>query len=228
MKAISLNDQASQVESMTKWYKLYSLIRKHGILKFTWLGLRHILRKTIGLDWWGEIFFERSLKDPIQEVVPKIKVPIKQATIDDLDKFKDRIDINNYERLQQKFRQGKLCFMALDGNRVVGQQWVSLDDHYDSDLKVIVTVNDNEGYLFDAHVIPEYRNNRLQSALAATALKYLHDKGYDKATSIVMDNNMYSLKTCAAKRFMPKKILFRFTIFGLRFHRWQKYNKKSN
>jgi ribosomal protein S18 acetylase RimI-like enzyme len=228
MEAISLNGQASQVESMTKWYKLYSLIRKHGILKFTWLGLRHILRKTIGLDWWGEIFFERSLKGPIQEVVPKIKVLIMQATIDDLDKFKDKIEINNYERLQQKFRQSKLCFIALDGNRVVGQQWVSLDDHYDLDLKVTIPVNDKEGYLFDAQVTPEYRNNRLQSVLSATALKYLYEQGFDKATTVVMDNNTYSLKTCAAKGFMPKKLLFRLTIFGLRYHRWQKYNKKSD
>src|SRR3989304_1955227 len=80
-------ERLNRPEYTKKPNRLYSLIRKHGILNFTRLAFRYALMKTIGLDWQRFILLERSLAEPIQEVVPRIKVTIRQATEDDLDRF---------------------------------------------------------------------------------------------------------------------------------------------
>ncbi len=203
--------------------RLYSLIRKYGILNFTWLAFRYILRKTIGLNWGENILLERSLAEPIQEIVPKTKVRIEQATEDDLDKFKDIVDENRYNLFQQRFRTGRICFMALDGEKAVAFGWMSLEDEYESDCQVEVRLNNKEAYVFDDYVLPEYRNNRLQSALMARRLIYLHSQAYNKAIMFVGDKNTYARKAFASAGCRPKRAVTLFTIFGLKFHRWQKY-----
>jgi hypothetical protein len=58
------------------------------------------------------------LIEPIQEVVPKIKVRIEQATKEDLPKFKEIMEEDKYDRFKQRFINGKICFMALNENKV--------------------------------------------------------------------------------------------------------------
>ena len=84
-------------------------------------------------------------------------------------------------------------------------------------------LNNKEAHLFSDYVHPEYRNNRLQSALLATRLMYLHSQGYNKARALIYNNNTRALKTYASAGFRPTKAVTFFTIFGLKFHRWQKY-----
>jgi ribosomal protein S18 acetylase RimI-like enzyme len=222
MTAKPLNNQAIQEENMIKQSRLYSLIKKYGILKLTWLAFRHALRKTMGLNWWREILLERLLEEPIQEIVPKIKVRIEQATKNDLDKFKGIVDKKNYNRFQQRFKKGRICLMALDGDKVAAYSWISLDE-YDTNRRVELKLNDKEAYFFDIYVVPEYRNNRLQTALDTVRFKYACSQACDRVVTIIEDTNTYSLKSAKSSGFRPKRSISIFTIFGLEFHRWQKY-----
>lgn len=208
---------------MTIWKRLNTLIRAHGIFNLTWLVFRYILRKTIGFHWGSEILLERSLEEPIQEIIPRIKVSIEQATEDDLDKFKGIVDKNKYNHFQQRFKKGRICFVALDEHKVVAYAWLSLEDEYESVCQVEVKLGNRESYLFDFYVIPEYRNNRLYSTLLATGLTYVHSQACKKAIALVGDKNTYPLRTCASAGFRPKKVVNLFTIFGLRFQHWQEY-----
>jgi GNAT superfamily N-acetyltransferase len=226
MKAVILNKSGKPAENATKRNNPRSSAKNNGVFNFTWKALKFVLRKTLGLHWQNNIFFERPLNEPVPGIVPKIKVQIRKAIIDDHVKFKGMFNENKYKRLRERFTKGRLCFVAIDGEKVVGQQWVSLDDEYDPELKIGVKVNNNEGYLYDVYVVPEYRSNRLQLVLAAEAMKYLHDQGYEKATTIVAAYNTHSLRTCATEGFIPKRTVFYFTIFGLKFHSWGKYTGK--
>ena len=114
--------------------------------------------------------------------------------------------------------------MVLDEKRVVAYSWIKFKSRYESKSQVSRKTNNEVAYLFDSYVIPEYRNNSMHSALTTTRLMYLHSHGYEKARTGVEDKNTYALKTMASAGFKPTRAVFFFTIFGLKFHRWQKHS----
>jgi hypothetical protein len=214
------------------WQKLFkrrsSLAREYGPIHANWLTFRYILRRTLWIDWQKTILFERSLAEPIKEVIPKIKVNIRQATIDDLIKLKDMVDADKYARFQQRFDQGNICFLALDEDKVAAFSWVSFHNEYLSESRIEVRLKDKEAYFFDTFVDPVYRNNGLQTAMIPPRLKFLRDLGYEKVIGLVDDDNIYSQKSLASSGYKPKKISTLIKIFGLTFHSWKDYVGKSD
>ncbi len=188
-------------------------IRQHGIPRSTWLIIRLIMRITLGLDWWSDIFLERPLAEPIKEIVPKIKVEIRQATVNDLDKFKSVVSEKDLNLFQQRFKRGRICFVALDGYKVAAYSWISLDEYdtsngHDITMQKKIGMTNKEGYFFDILVIPEYRNNRLQTALDTARLKYVHSLAYNRVLTGITANNTFSLKSAASSGFKPRIFQF--------------------
>jgi ribosomal protein S18 acetylase RimI-like enzyme len=179
------------------------------------------MRKTLRIDWRKAIIFERSLVEPFQEVIPKANVTIRRATIDDMDKFVGLVDKDKYFRFQQRFKQGKICFIVLDGDKVVAFSWISFQNEYNSEWRCEVKLKDNEAYVFDSFIDPAYRHKRLHSALIFQKFLYLQMQGYQKAIGYVDVDNTYSLKALASSGHQPKKIFTLIEIFGLKFHRCQ-------
>jgi len=62
------------------------------------------LRKTIGFIWGTEIVYEYLLEMPIEEIEPKIKVTIRAAVEDDLDKFKGIVNERKFELFKERFK----------------------------------------------------------------------------------------------------------------------------
>ena len=209
-----------QPERKTKWNRLSSIIRKHGILKFTWLVFRHVLRKTIRLDWESAIIIEGSLEEPVKEFVPKIEVRIEQATEDNLDKLKGIITKNDYNIFKERFRKGRICFVALDGEKIVAYSWINLDAGYVSDYK-----KEEVAYSFDTYVSDEYRNSGIAVYLQTKIWIYLRDRGYKKVIASVAKNNLPAKKAWRKVGFQGKQTSTLLIIFGLKFRRWQKYTR---
>jgi len=198
-----------------------SLVKEYGTVRFTSLVTRYMLRKTLRIDWKKAILFERSLAEPIQEVIPKVNVSIRQATIDDMDKFESIVDKDKFFRFQQRFKQGKICFIALDIDKVVAFSWISFLNEYISECQCEVKLKDNEAYVFDSFIDPAYRHKRLHSALIFQKFLYLRMQGYQKAIGYVDVDNTYSLKALVSSGHQPKKIFTLIEIFGLKFQRCQ-------
>jgi hypothetical protein len=206
--------------------KASSLLKQHGILKFAWLVFRYILRKALGIDWWTDTLWERSLSDPLTEVIPKIQVKFRQATKNDIDKFKGIIDENILNDFQRRFKKNRICFLALDGEKVTAYSWISLGEYdtiRENDIKFQkeTKIKEKDVYLFDIYVVPEYRNNRLQTALDYIRLKYAHDLGYTRAVTTIASTNTYSLKSAQSSGFRLSRTLTYFRIFWLNFYRWR-------
>jgi len=187
------------------------------------------MRITLGLDWWSDIFLERPLAEPIKEIVPKIKVEIRQATVNDLDKFKSVVSEKDLNLFQQRFKRGRICFVALDGEKVAAYSWISLDEYdtsngHDITMQKKIGMTNKEGYFFDILVIPEYRNNRLQTALDTARLKYVHSLAYNRVLTGITANNTFSLKSAASSGFKPYRTMKFFSIFWLKFHHWRDYD----
>ena len=191
-------------------------IKYYGIVTSTIRALGFILRKTIGFIWGTEIIYEYLLEMPIKKIEPKIKVTIRAATEDDLDKFKGIVNERKIKLFKKRFKKDRICFMALDQEKIAYFGWISFDDEYESIFQIIVKVNDKEAYWFDCHTIPEYRRNGLHSAITAKALIYLKDKGCKKVLTHVMKNNIYSRKAFRKVGFKEKRMVTLIKIFNFK------------
>ena len=105
-------------------------IKNDGIVTFTIKALKLILRKTIGFIWGTEIIYECLLKMPIEEIEPKIKVTIRAAVEDDLDKFKGIVNERKIKIFRKRFKKDRICFIALDQEKIAYFGWISFDDEY--------------------------------------------------------------------------------------------------
>ena len=214
----------NQAESTSIWQKALSHIKQRGIINFTFLIIRRLMRTILRIYWNKTIILERSLEEPIREITPKIPVQIMQVTKNDVKILRGIVDEGKYRRFEERFKKDRICFAALHEDEAVGYAWLSLDDEYEPGSKIDVKLNDKEAYLYDDYVVPKYRQNRLQSLLQTNKLKYLHTKGYQIAIGIVEGNNPIGLRTCISVGFVPKRTVTLISIFGFKFHRWQKYS----
>lgn len=131
---------------MGKIEDLVVQIKNDGIATFTIKALKLILRKTIGFIWGTEIIYEYLLKMPIEEIEPKIKVTIRAAVEDDLDKFKGIVNERKIKLFRKRFKKNRICFIALDQEKIAYFGWISFDDEYESIFQIRVKVNDKEAY----------------------------------------------------------------------------------
>lgn len=191
-------------------------IKNDGIVTFAIRALKLVLRKTIGFIWGTEIIYEYSLKMPIKEIEPKIKVTIRMAVEDDLDKFKGLVNERKMKLFRERFKKDRICFIALYQEKIAYFGWISFDDEYESIFQIRVKVNDKEAYWFDCHTMPQYRHNGLHSAITVKALIYLKDKGCKKILSHVMKDNIYSRKAFRKVGFKEKKTITLIKIFNFK------------
>lgn len=167
---------------------------------------------------------ERPLREPVPEISPKINVTIAQATIDDLPRFKDIVDVDKYGRLRERFRRGQVCFAVYDAERIIGFSWISFDDEYDADVDIKVETGDHEAYLYDSYVDSEYRGNRLYTSLLARKLNYLATRNFNRAIIFIAVTNLSSLRGALSVGFNPYRTVTTYRFFNTRLHRWREYN----
>ena len=195
---------------------LVFLIKNDGIVTSMTKALKFILRKTIGFIWGTEIIYEYSLAMPIEEIKPKIKVTIRTALKEDLDKFKGIVNERKMKLFKERFKKDRICFIALYQEKIAYFGWISFDDEYESIFQIKVRVENQEAYWFDCHTMPEYRQNGLHGAVTARALTYLKDKGCKKVLTHVMNDNIYSRKAFKKVGFTEKRMVTLIKIFNFK------------
>lgn len=191
-------------------------MKNDGIVTFIIRAFALILRKTIGFIWGTEIIYECSLEIPIEEIEPKIKVTIRTAVEDDLDKLKGIVNERKMKLFRERFKKNRICFIALHQENIAYFGWISFDDEYESIFQIRVKVKDKEAYWFDCHTILGYRDNGLHSAITTKALIYLKDKGIKKVLTHVMKNNIYSRKAFRKVGFIEKRMVTLIKIFNFK------------
>lgn len=201
-------------------------IKNDGIVTFAIRALNFILYKTIGFIWGTEIIYECLLEMQIKEIEPKIKVTIRTAVEDDLDKFKEIVNERKFELFKERFKKDRICFIALDQKKIAYFGWISFDDEYESIFQIRVKVNDKEAYWFDCHTMPEYRQNGLHGAITAKALIYLKDKGCKKVLTHVMKDNIYSRKAFRKVGFKEKRTVTLIKIFNFKHYIYRDFKGK--
>ena len=204
---------------------IIAALRQTGIS--TLRALKLFLGKTIGFIWGTEIIYEYLLKMPIEEIEPKIKVTIRTAVEDDLDKFKGIVNEKKIKLFRKRFKEDRMCFIALHQEKIVYFGWISFDDEYESIFQIMVKINDKEAYWFDCRALPIYRRNRLHSVVTAKVLIYLKDKGFKKVLTHVMKDNIYSRKAFKKLGFKEKRMVTLIKIFNFKHYIYRNFKEKG-
>lgn len=100
------------------------------------------------------------------------------------------------DQLEQWFRDGKLCFGARDGTRLIAKMWCDLEEFYHPNVPRKLA--SDEAYLYLAYVHPDYRGKDLAPQMRAAGYSSLREIGRTKFYSYSRYFNT------AARRFKAK------------------------
>jgi len=197
-------------------------IKSKGIIGFTSQAFKFALGKA-GFAWRRGIIAECFLEEIAQEIKPSINVSIRLATKDDLIKFRGMVSRNKLETFKKRFEKGRVCFIALDKDKIAYYRWASLENEYESNFDFTIQLNRNEAYIFDAFSQPQYRRCGLHIAITNKALIYIKSQGYKRVQVVVYANNTFARKTLAKVGFQGKQTVTLVTLFGLKYHLWREF-----
>jgi hypothetical protein len=72
-----------------------------------------------------------------------------------------------------RFQTGRRCYAAWVGDQLAAYGWVSLDEEYIGELKLLLKLIPGEAYIWDCATLPAFRQNHLYSALLVYILDEL-------------------------------------------------------
>jgi len=190
-------------------------IKREGLLKFTRVGI-HVIWRYVYLNALVNILY-RDLQAPISEILPRIDIEIKKVEGDEVIEFKDSVDRARYLKFENRLTKGREGFVALVGGRIVCYVWISFQDEYEPFLGMNIELNQENGYIYDTYVIPEFRRKGINSAVCNRALEYIKNRGYKGTLTAVGGKNIPSIRTFKKLGFVEHKVFRVIRIFGIRF-----------
>lgn len=138
---------------------------------------------------------ERSLADPIPDVVPRIPVEIGLLAGAEIPEYlRLRPDATERE-IRARLDSGAWCFVARHEGRIVCARWAAPDrlaiDHLETELRLAT----DEASSFDLFTSPEHRGNGVSPAASVAMLRHLRDLGYRRVVVAVTPENRASLRS---------------------------------
>jgi GNAT superfamily N-acetyltransferase len=188
---------------LNKWRDQY---RMQGAIPFAvWFAKSALgtLRANL-CNYHVTYVIERPLDAKIPEVHSKLPVQFVYASANDLMRFQNiRQPWRHYRKiLEDRFRSGQTCLLALHENRLLGYVWVTDRPETDRNLGITVRPAAGESYGFDLYVLPEYRKDLIGIDLIRLWLHHARQTGKVKAIGMVSAKNQPML--------MTTQIMFRF------------------
>jgi len=208
--------------------KILDKIKNEGFFVILIKLIKLILLKTIRFSWTKLIISEYLLEEPVKEIEPKDPFIIREAVEDDLNKLKEIVSEKKGELFKERFKKGRVCFIALDGEKAVFFHWIAMEDEESAfspyeGCHFILKLGRGEAYLYDGFTAPEYRQKGLHTSVKTKMLKYLKDKGFKKVFVCVTSDNTFSRKSNAKAGFKGKKIVHFITLLGFKFQIWRNF-----
>jgi L-amino acid N-acyltransferase YncA len=177
--------------------KLREIIDNFGQVR-TSQGLRsatvHLLRVAKQrLFFRGDCFlYARSLEESIPITQSINGLILREARISDLHLFealKKPSDLLWYRMLLER---GRSCVMALEDNQLVAYGWFTLEVDPLVE-RTYVPLAQDEIFIFDLFTRPAFRHRGIQSVLLQYMLELARKRGYKRALSLVVVDNVPSL-----------------------------------
>ena len=167
--------------------KLIHLFRKL-ILQIKTAGIKAAFKEII--------FFNRTVivieKDISYRDEIKLEDGIEVTVIDNSNRslIKSKYGINIFQYYPQK---GAKCLAIFNENECLGYQWWTQDNKFNDLKKLNLTLKDNEAYLFDFFVFPEYRGTNTPKLITQETFNHLLSDGISKIYGFFFGDNIKAL-----------------------------------
>jgi hypothetical protein len=126
---------------------------------------------------------------------PWKKLLIRQAGMEDLPQLKK---IPEALAPEKRLRRGHVCFVALDGDRIVGATWYSPENNYSYALHMWIHLSEGEVCACGTYIIQEYRNKGLLPVFLVNMAKHMQKQGYKRRITLVSEKNA-AMRTVTSK-----------------------------
>lgn len=133
--------------------------------------LKHLLAK-VGIKYVRAYAYERPMNVEIPKTYPKIQVSVNEATRDNIHQL-----YGMREPIRQRVEMGDMCYIAENINQAVGYSWIATGrEVYMPEIERRITFMEDEGYLYDAMVFPEFRRKGVMKKMIEDILRYLRSR----------------------------------------------------
>jgi GNAT superfamily N-acetyltransferase len=177
------------------WKKGLGLLRERD-WRVTLQSLR-AMRHRFLFSCQRYVLLARPLDQPLPSSQSQLEVTIRQATLDDIERFERFRPITrpwHLGQFTQRLRGGQLCFITLlpDG-QIVNYGWASPEvwgEPYPIPLET------GDIYSSFAYTLPAYRRLGLHEANFAARCRFLRERGYQRILALVETGNVATLALC--------------------------------
>lgn len=200
---------------MDRLYGLVDLYHTHGLLRT--LRLAIAIGVSVFIDFRTCVKVVWEMDSTIRAFPLRERLIIRQATMEDLPQLRK---IPGVVAPEKRLRRGHVCFVALDGDRIVGQIWYSPEDNYVCDFHMWVHLSEGEVCGFGTYIMPEYRNKGLLPVFLVNMAKHMQNQGYKRRIMLVNEKNA-AMRTVIAKTVQARETerITRLKIFWWKFHK---------
>lgn len=147
------------------------VLREEGLKAFWFKGLGETFYRRM-------LFLECRLADSPAPVASRIPVSFHRLTPSDIDAHRRLRASPDANELKRRLDEGHRAFHAQRHNRMVSSVWTSAGTGWIDYLKTSLSIEADEGYLYEAYTHPDFRGYGIGPALFNFAYRMLHGEGF--------------------------------------------------
>ena len=108
-----------------------------------------------------------NLDDPTPAVIPRLPARFGPVGADSVSTLAKAMGVDSSAEILRRLERGRRCYAAWVGDELAAYGWVSFDEEYIGELKLLLRLLAGEAYIWDCVTLPAFRHNHLYSALLA-------------------------------------------------------------
>lgn len=158
------------------------------------------------------LLLERSLEEPIPEMMPRLPITItllKKTELDEYLKFRPK---SNPPRVADRFNTNHWCFVARHDGRIIAASWAATQRAWIFYLDCEVQMTQDDVYVYDSFVMPNFRGQSIFPAIRAEMIRYFLAAGYHRMVTGITPENKSSLRAVWKTGFRPVGMMGRIKI----------------
>ena len=149
-------------------------------------------------------------------VEPRTPATFREVSHQDLRVWASAMGLTDTEPLLRRLSDRRRCFAAWIGEGIAAYGWVSQEDEWIGEQERCIRISKQEAYIWDCVTLPDYRRQRLYSALLSHMLSVLKREGTQRVWIGTALKNKPSIKGFTNAGFRPVLDLLYMRLFNLR------------
>ncbi len=175
--------------------ELYSLINeKQFLIAFKKVGhySRRLIKSYIFLNQ-KLIVYRKSLKNSLPTIQPEIELNFCMANQEDIPKLVHVMGLASPKAIEQRFKNGELCFVAKKEEEIIHYSWICFGSVYMNEIEKEEKFDDSTPIIYDVFTQPQYRGKKIFPYALSQEFNYLSQKGHSYVYICALANNKSSI-----------------------------------